>query len=227
MAAVTDALEAYDTLAAAQTLESFVDDLSNWYVRRSRPRFWKASDRRAFATLYQALATVAKLLAPFCPFVADEIYRVLGGPEPSVHLEDWPAADRSRVDPRLEEEMALARRLVALGRAARGEARIKVRQPLRRALLLVPGGGRLPADVAAQVSEELNVSRPTILLWRQRYLDAGLAGVLKDAPRPGRKATLTPEKVDAIVHATLHATPRDTSAVAGESRASRSTRSTS
>ena len=159
VAAVTDALDAYDTLAAAQTLETFVDDLSNWYVRRSRPRFWKASDPTAFATLYEALSTVAKLLAPFCPFVADEIHQILGLPEASVHLQDWPLSDPGLVDAGLEEEMALARRLVALGRAARGEARMKVRQPLRRALLLVPGGGRLSAEVAAQVSEELNVKR--------------------------------------------------------------------
>ncbi|MDQ1502738.1 MAG: isoleucyl-tRNA synthetase [Actinomycetota bacterium] len=157
--AVTDALEGYDTLAAAQTLEGFVDDLSNWYVRRGRPRFWKASDPGAFVALHQALSTVALLLAPFTPFVADEIYGVLatGRGEVSVHLEDWPTADESAIDTDLEAEMALARRLVALGRAARGEARMKVRQPLRRALLLVPGAVRLSPEVAAQVSQELNV----------------------------------------------------------------------
>jgi len=155
--AVTDALEAYDTLGAAQALESFVDELSNWYVRRSRPRFWKARDRHAFRALFESLRTVSLLLAPFCPFVADEIHRVLGTGEDSVHLEDWPDVDLGLLRPELEEEMALARRLVALGRAARGEARMKVRQPLRRALLLVPGGGRLSPEVAAQVSEELNV----------------------------------------------------------------------
>jgi isoleucyl-tRNA synthetase len=159
VAAVTEALENYDTLLAAQTLESFVDDLSNWYVRRSRPRFWKASDPGAFAALYESLSTVALLLAPFTPFVADEIYGVLSGGERevSVHLENWPQADTSLVDADLEGEMALARRLVALGLAARGEARLKVRQPLRRALLLVPGAGRLSPEVAGQVSEELNV----------------------------------------------------------------------
>jgi isoleucyl-tRNA synthetase len=159
VAAMTAALEDYDTLLAAQTLESFVDDLSNWYVRRSRPRFWKASDPGAFAALYGSLSTVALLLAPFAPFVSDEIYGVLtaGEREVSVHLEDWPVADETKIDTGLEAEMALARKLVALGRAARGEARLKVRQPLRRALLLVPGAGRLSPEVAAQVSEELNV----------------------------------------------------------------------
>ncbi|HEV3362540.1 MAG TPA: isoleucine--tRNA ligase [Acidimicrobiia bacterium] len=180
VAAVTAALEDYDTLAGAQTLESFVDDLSNWYVRRSRPRFWKASDPGAFAALYQSLTTVATLLAPFCPFVADEMHHVLAMPEVSVHLQDWPEADRSRIDARLEEEMALARRLVALGRAARGEARMKVRQPLRRALLLVPGAGRLSPGVAAQVSEELNVKSLEIV--------ESLAGLIRYSVVPNFRA---------------------------------------
>ena len=190
VAGVTDALEAFDTLAAAQTLESFVDDLSNWYVRRSRPRFWKASDPGAFAALYRSLTTVAKLLAPFCPFVADEIHHVLGMPTViqgdtpetpgSVHLQDWPEPDRSRIDVGLEGEMGLARRLVALGRAARGEARMKVRQPLRRALLLVPGSGRLSPDVADQVSEELNVKNLEVV--------ESLAGLIRYSVVPNFRA---------------------------------------
>ncbi|MGH9041016.1 MAG: DUF5915 domain-containing protein [Acidimicrobiia bacterium] len=157
--AITAALEDYDTLGAAGALEGFVDDLSNWYVRRSRPRFWKARDEAAFATLHHCLTTVSRLLAPFCPFVTDEIHRILAGPgaEESVHLEDWPTVTPGTVDATLETEMALARRLVALGRAARGEARMKVRQPLRRAFILVPSGGSLSDEVKAQVSEELNV----------------------------------------------------------------------
>ncbi|HEV7865151.1 MAG TPA: isoleucine--tRNA ligase, partial [Acidimicrobiia bacterium] len=180
--AVTDALEAYDTLAAAQTLEGFVDDLSNWYVRRGRPRFWKASDPGAFAALHQSLSTVALLLAPFTPFVADEIYGVLnaGRGEVSVHLEDWPVADESAIDTDLEAEMALARRLVALGRAARGEARMKVRQPLRRALLLVPGARRLSPEVAAQVSEELNVKALEVV--------ESLAGLIRYSVVPNFRA---------------------------------------
>ncbi|MDQ3943971.1 MAG: isoleucine--tRNA ligase [Actinomycetota bacterium] len=158
-AAMTDALEGYDTLGAAGALEGLVDDLSNWYVRRSRSRFWKAKDNASFATLHHCLMTVSKLLAPFCPFVADEIHRVLApeGAEPSVHLEDWPEVDAGALDPRLEAEMALARRLVALGRAARGDARLRVRQPLRRAFILIPGGEAISDEVASQVAEELNV----------------------------------------------------------------------
>jgi isoleucyl-tRNA synthetase len=159
--AVTDALEGFDTLAAAQALDGFVDDLSNWYVRRSRPRFWKASDPAAHATLHEALTTVATMLAPFCPFIADEIYTVLTGEsgEVSVHLCDWPEADAALLDPGLEAEMALGRRLVALGRAARSDARMKTRQPLRRALVLTPRRERMSTEVAAQVAEELNVKQ--------------------------------------------------------------------
>jgi isoleucyl-tRNA synthetase len=189
VAAVTAALEGYDTLAAAQLLEGFVDDLSNWYVRRCRPRFWKASDPGAFRALYDALSATALMLAPFCPFVADEIHSILlgskdglsaGSGEVSVHLEDWPVADESLVDAELEAEMALARRLVALGRAARGEARMKVRQPLRRALLLVPGAGRLSPEVAAQVSEELNVKALEVV--------ESLAGLIRYSVVPNFRA---------------------------------------
>jgi isoleucyl-tRNA synthetase len=158
----------------------FVDDLSNWYVRRSRARFWKASDPGAFAALYSSLTTVAKLLAPFCPFVADELHRVLGMPEVSVHLQDWPEARPSAIDAGLEAEMALARKLVALGRAARGEARLKVRQPLRRALLLVPGAGRLSPEVAGQVSEELNVKKLEVV--------ESLAGLIRYSVVPNFRA---------------------------------------
>jgi isoleucyl-tRNA synthetase len=182
VAAVTAALEGYDTLAAAQLLEGFLDDLSNWYVRRCRPRFWKASDPGAFRALYDAVSDIALMLAPFCPFVADEIHTILsaGQGEVSVHLEDWPVADESLIDAELEAEMALARRLVALGRAARGEARMKVRQPLRRALLLVPGTGRLSPDVAAQVSEELNVKALEVV--------ESLAGLIRYSVVPNFRA---------------------------------------
>ena len=90
----TDALEQFDALAATQALTELVDDLSNWYVRRSRPRFWKSSDPAAHATLHRALLTLSQLLAPFCPFVADELFRNLAGTDESVHLADWPATTR-------------------------------------------------------------------------------------------------------------------------------------
>jgi isoleucyl-tRNA synthetase len=154
LAEVTEALESFDALAGAARVGRFVDDLSNWYVRRSRPRFWKASDPAAHATLHRALVVTAQLLAPFTPFLADELYVTLTG-ESSVHLSDWPEPAGAD-DPELAAEMEAARRLVALGRAARTDARVKVRQPLPRALVLHPGATLRP-DVVAEVSGELNV----------------------------------------------------------------------
>jgi isoleucyl-tRNA synthetase len=154
---VTDALEDFDALRGAQALEALVDDLSNWYVRRSRARFWKSSDPVAPATLHECLVTVTRLLAPFCPFTADELHRVVAPSRQSVHLGDWPEVDDDAYDAELESGMALARQLVTLGLAARNDAKLKVRQPLRRALVLLRPGVELPPELTAQVAEELNV----------------------------------------------------------------------
>ena len=155
IAVVTDALERFDALTGATRLERFVDDLSNWYVRRSRPRFWKSSDPAAHATLHRCLVELARMLAPYCPFLADELHRGLVGT--SVHLARWPAPAGLH-DQALGEEMSCARRLVTLGRAARTEAKVGVRQPLQRALLLHPGGV-LGEDVRAEICGELNVKQ--------------------------------------------------------------------
>ncbi|HEX8804939.1 MAG TPA: isoleucine--tRNA ligase [Acidimicrobiales bacterium] len=154
VAEVTEALEGFDALGGAARLARFVDDLSNWYVRRSRPRFWRSSDPAAHATLHRALVVTAQMLAPFAPFLADELYVTLTG-ESSVHLSDWPAATGAG-DGALAAEMAAARRLVALGRAARTDAKVRTRQPLRRALLLHPGVGLRP-EVEDEIAGELNV----------------------------------------------------------------------
>jgi isoleucyl-tRNA synthetase len=154
IAGVTTALEEFDALAGASRLARFIDDLSNWYVRRSRPRFWKSSDPAAHATLHECLVTTAQLLAPFCPFVAEELHTVLTG-EPSVHLADWPEP-KGRADATASAAMEGARRLVALGRAARTDAKMKVRQPLRRALVLHPGVA-LDDELRAEIASELNV----------------------------------------------------------------------
>ena len=154
IAAVTAALDGFDALEAATQVAAFVDDLSNWYVRRSRPRFWKASDPAAHATLHRCLVVSSQLLAPLCPFLADELHVALTGAT-SVHLTDWPSPSGA-ADEGLAAEMAAARQLVALGRAARTEAKVKVRQPLRRALLLHPGVTLSP-EVAREVADELNV----------------------------------------------------------------------
>ncbi|MGH9033128.1 MAG: class I tRNA ligase family protein, partial [Acidimicrobiia bacterium] len=156
---VTEALDAFDALRGAQALDALVDDLSNWYVRRSRPRFWRESDAAAHATLHECLLTLAKLAAPYCPFVADELYANLSGDADSVHLADWPEADAAAIDAGLDAEMALARQVVSLGRAARIESKLKVRQPLRRALVLLPRDAELSPSINAEVADELNVKR--------------------------------------------------------------------
>jgi isoleucyl-tRNA synthetase len=154
-ATVGERLEAYDATVAGRAIASFVDDLSNWYVRCSRRRFWDA-DPAAFGTLHTCLVTVAKLLAPFCPFVADEIYDNLDGGEPSVHLCDWPA--ETAVDVDLLWDMERVRESVEMGRAARAHAKVKMRQPLRAAVVVAAGREREAIERHRDViREELNV----------------------------------------------------------------------
>ncbi len=152
---VTERLDAYDATRAGQAIAAFVDDLSNWFVRRSRRRVWDG-DAAAFATLRTCLVTVCKLLAPFTPFIADEIYDNLDGSEQSVHLEDWPAVGER--DQRLEFAMATVRETVRLGLAARGQAKLKVRQPLRAAVVVAAGAEREAIErLSDVVLDELNV----------------------------------------------------------------------
>jgi isoleucyl-tRNA synthetase len=152
---VREGLDEFDATGAGRAIAAFIDELSNWYVRRSRRRFWDG-DPAAFGTLRECLLTVAKLLAPFCPFVADEIYDNLDGSLPSVHLADYPvASDR---DEALEAAMAIARQTVSLGLAARGHAKIKVRQPLRAAIIVATGEERKAIERLQElVRDELNV----------------------------------------------------------------------
>ncbi|MFD3453697.1 isoleucine--tRNA ligase [Streptomyces sp. NPDC058691] len=159
---VTGALESYDTQRAGKLLSSFVDDLSNWYVRRSRRRFWQG-DRAALRTLHDVVETVTRLMAPLVPFITERVWQDLvvpvtpGAPE-SVHLTSWPAVDEALVDPVLSEQMALVRRLVELGRATRAESGVKTRQPLSRALVAAAGFESLGEELRAQIAEELNVA---------------------------------------------------------------------
>jgi isoleucyl-tRNA synthetase len=160
---VTSALEGFDSATAGRRIAAFIDDLSNWYVRRSRRRFWEGpgteSGAAAFATLHESLETLTRLMAPVTPFLTDYVWDVLRaeGSADSVHLASWPTADAGLIDERLSAQMALARRLVELGRSARAAAVIKTRQPLARALVGAAGFADLPADLRAQVAEELNV----------------------------------------------------------------------
>ena len=171
---ITNAYENYDVNAATRPIQGFVNTLSNWYLRRSRRRFWKSegdSDKNAaYATLYQALVTVAKLIAPAMPFIADEIYRNLvvsvdsSAPE-SVHMADWPKYDETLIDEQLNHEMDLIIDLASLGHAARNKANRKVRQPLSEAAFSVGQADDRPliekyADILA---EELNVKKVRLL----------------------------------------------------------------
>jgi isoleucyl-tRNA synthetase len=157
-AEVTDALDAFDTQRAGRLLAAYIDDLSNWYVRRSRRRFWDG-DPAALHTLHECLRTVTLLMAPFTPFVTERVWQDLfaTGPADSVHLQDWPDDSAALADPELAEQVALIRRLVELGRGARAEGKVRTRQPLSRALVSAPGWDRMPAELRSQLTEELNV----------------------------------------------------------------------
>ncbi len=174
IASETERLHDFDAATVTRQIESFVDDLSNWYVRRSRRRFWKSesdSDKRAaYATLYECLVTLSKLLAPITPFLAEEMYRnlVVGGwtleaghaaPPESVHLTDWPQSDASKIDHALSAETRLVMRVASLGRAARAKAQLRVRQPVAELFVKLPTAAeeRALERLAPQVLEELNV----------------------------------------------------------------------
>jgi isoleucyl-tRNA synthetase len=152
---VTERMEDYDTTFAGRAVAEFVDDLSNWYVRLSRRRFWDG-DPAAFAVLHGCLVTVTKLLAPLTPFVADAIYENLDGSEPSVHLCDFP--EPGPRDQQLEWEMQVVRDAVELGRAARAHAKLKIRQPLREAVVVAADREREAIErLQGLLTEELNV----------------------------------------------------------------------
>ncbi len=165
VATVRERMDDFDCTTAGRAIADFVEELSNWYVRLSRPRFWEG-DRAAFATLRTCLLETAALLAPFVPFLADELHRNLAGgadeefgtaPD-SVHLRDFPAVEEALRDPDLEAAMAAVRRTVSLGHAARATAKVKVRQPLRRAVIVANEDERAGIEARADlVTAELNV----------------------------------------------------------------------
>ncbi len=165
---VETALENSDPQLAAEALGAFLDDLSNWYVRRSRRRFWKseadADKNSAYATLYHVLVKYARMLAPFTPFVVEEIYQnlvrqVYPQAYESIHHTTWPALDEAAVDRSLLDQMALARQVASLGLAARNAAGLKVRQPLARALAYAGGKRTLDQEFVDIITDELNVKR--------------------------------------------------------------------
>ena len=169
-------MEEYDPTNAGRRIQEFIDQLSNWYVRRSRRRFWKNegdSDKEAgYITLHTCLVTVSKLLAPLAPFVAEDMYQNLGcsvddsAPD-SIHLSDFPVADKSLIDPPLMEATQLAMKVSSMGRAARSNEKIKVRQPLNAVKVLVRSDSEkdLLEPMIPQLIDELlsliHISEPT------------------------------------------------------------------
>ena len=158
---VDDALDNFDTQRGGRILADYIDDLSNWYVRRSRRRFWDG-DESALATLHEALRTVTLCLAPYTPFIAErvwqDLFRATDDQAPiSVHLASWPSLENATINDDLRDNMALVRRVVELGRAARAASSVKTRQPLSRALVSAPGWAQLPDELVAEVADELNV----------------------------------------------------------------------
>ena len=187
---VTIALENYDVLGATRPIEGFVDQLSNWFLRRSRRRFWKSESDgdkyAAYATLYEALVTISKLLAPTMPFIADDIHqnlvRTVDSTAPlSVHLDLWPTFDESLIDETLNHEMSVVMKLASVGHAARNHANRKVRQPLAEAAFSVGNieESSVITKYADILEDELNVKSV-------RKLDAAVEAVsyeIKPLPR--------------------------------------------
>jgi isoleucyl-tRNA synthetase len=171
---VTRAYETYDVTGATRPIEAFVEKLSTWYLRRSRRRFWKsgsdADKQAAYNTLYVALVTVSKLIAPAMPFIADEFYQNLvrsveGSAAESVHLVDWPVYDETLIDEKLNHEMTLVIKLVSLGHSARQKANRKVRQPLKEAAFSLGNVSDRNAveNFADLIEDELNVKTVRLL----------------------------------------------------------------
>ncbi len=167
---VTEAMDNYDVQTACSSLTAFIDDLNNWYIRRSRRRFWKSENdgdkKEAYDTLYRVLITFVKIAAPFVPFISDSIYlnlRTAQMPE-SVHLCDFPVYIASERDEKLEREMSLTMKTIAMGRALRSSSNIKIRQPLSEFLIADRSeeDRKILEDYSAIIAEELNVKKVTI-----------------------------------------------------------------
>ena len=195
VATVTEALDNYDAKSAGEAIEQFVDQLSNWYVRRNRRRFWKSTDaddkQSAYLTLHECLTAATKLMAPFVPFLAEAVYQNLvrgaaGDSAMSVHLASWPDPDPAWQDDALLHDIGVVQKVVGLGRAARAKSGVRTRQPLSRVLV------RAPSDAAAaaldnhreQLLEELNVKAVEFIAR-----DAGLVSytIKPNLPKLGKQ----------------------------------------
>ncbi len=156
----------FDLMNVVKITENFFDDLSNWYIRRSRRRFWKSENdidkETAYLTLYECLVKLLKVIAPIMPFLTDHMYQnlILGVDQSqpaSIHLCDFPEVDTVKIDKKIEDEVALIRAIVSLGRAARNQANLKIRQPLSKMAIKVKSGVDLPAEARSIILEELNI----------------------------------------------------------------------
>ena len=156
-------LENFDSPGAGRRIATFIDGLSNWYVRRSRRRFWRG-EGAALATLHECMNVLTRLLAPFVPFLSDHLWdrlqvSVIPGTVDSVHLAEWPAVEEHILDNELLSQMALVQRIVELGRSTRAASKVRIRQPLARAMVSAAGFADLPEELQSQIAEELNVSK--------------------------------------------------------------------
>ena len=210
---VDAALDQFDTQRAGRLIATFIDDLSNWYVRRSRRRFWDG-DPAALSTLHEALRTVTLCMAPFTPFITERVWQDLfsvGDAPDSVHLASWPTVDESIIDEKLATDMALVRRIVELGRAARATSGVRTRQPLRRALVSAPGWSDLSLAMRDQVCEELNIQSSDAL----DSDEAGLVDISMKAnfralgARFGKQTPLVANAITAADAVSLHASLRN------------------
>ena len=204
---VCDDLEDYNLTRAVRSLADFiVDDLSNWYVRRSRDRFWGSADsqdtRAAFATLHRALIEVSRLMAPFAPFVAEWLHRALEGH--SVHLARFPQSDEESRDTELEKGMDAVRELATLGRAARERVRIRVRQPLAAIYAVLPDGIDLGDELLEILRDELNVKRVEFMHEAEDLVDFTARPNFKVlGARFGKRTPRVAESIRAIPSAAL------------------------
>ena len=164
---VDAAFTAFDSQEVGRLLATFIDDLSNWYVRRSRRRFWDG-DTHALQNLFTCLKILTQLMSPMVPFITEHVWQTLirvGDPSAtqSVHLSSFPVAQGSAIDTALSNSVALSRRLVELGRAARAESKLKIRQPLGRALVAASGWAQMDQEIREHIQDELNVLRIDLL----------------------------------------------------------------
>jgi isoleucyl-tRNA synthetase len=198
---VSERLDDYDATAAGRAISELVDDLSNWYVRNSRRRFWDA-DPDAIATLRECLTTISQLLAPFTPFISDEIYGKLtpGSGEDSVHLTDFPKRDPALADHRLEQDMATAREAVELARAARAQAKVKIRQPLAEIVVVANGEEREAIERFQDlILAELNVKSVRYVTDADELATFELRANFKAlGPRMGKNMPLAKEAIAAL-----------------------------